>query len=178
MKNRFILITGCSSGGKSSLLKALSEQGFATIQEPGRRIVIKELASDGAALPWTNMKAFALHAIEMAKADLSAAHTYDGFVFFDRGLIDAAVALENSGGQSISQTLGEVQHYQRQVFVAPPWKELFFNDAERRHDFSAAVQEHARIISALLALGYAIKELPKASVQERVEFVLSSCEES
>ena len=52
MNRRFVLLTGCSSGGKSTLLKALEERGFATVQEPGRRIVADELEGAGKALPF------------------------------------------------------------------------------------------------------------------------------
>ncbi|WP_299152111.1 AAA family ATPase [uncultured Tateyamaria sp.] len=175
MSRRFVLLTGCSGGGKSTLLKALKERGFATVKEPGRRIVSDELATGGKALPWVDMKAFALRAIEMAKSDLQDAQNSDGIVFFDRGLIDAAIALAHSGGQGIEETLGETQAYWKRVFVVPPWTELFANDAERQHSFEAAVQEHLRIEQALDALGYTRMELPKVSVRERAEIVLKEC---
>jgi len=175
LSRRFVLLTGCSGGGKSTLLKALKERGFPTVEEPGRRIVSDELAGQGTALPWVDMKAFALRAVEMAKSDLQAAKHIDGIVFFDRGLIDAAVALARSGGQTMEETLGETQAYWKRVFVVPPWRELFANDAERRHTFDDAVQEHLRIEEALDALGYIRIELPKVPVQERVEIVLKEC---
>ena len=158
------------------MLKALEERGFTTVQEPGRRIVSDELAGQGKALPWVDMKAFALQAVKMAKSDLLVAQHIDGIVFFDRGLIDAAVALAHSGGPTIEETLGETQAYWKRVFVVPPWRELFANDAERRHNFEAAVQEHLRIEEALDALGYMRTELPKVSVQERAEIVLKECD--
>ncbi|WP_081718406.1 AAA family ATPase [Lutibaculum baratangense] len=50
--NRFLIISGCSGGGKSTLLSALSRRGHAVIEEPGLRIVRKETSSGGGALPW------------------------------------------------------------------------------------------------------------------------------
>jgi predicted ATPase len=44
----FVTISGCSSGGKSTLLAELRGCGFATIDEPGRRIVDEELKRGGA----------------------------------------------------------------------------------------------------------------------------------
>ncbi|WP_341368990.1 AAA family ATPase [Yoonia sp. BS5-3] len=175
MNPKLVLLTGCSGGGKSTLLKALEERGFATVQEPGRRIVADELARKGDALPWVDMNAFALRAIEMAKCDLRAAQEREGIVFFDRGMIDAAVALAHSGGPTIKETLGETQAYWKRVFVVPPWSKLFVGDVERRHSFDAAVQEHHRIKRSLDALDYVRIELPKVSVQERAEIVLREC---
>jgi predicted ATPase len=34
--NRFVVISGCSSGGKSTLLTGLGRRGYATVKEPGR----------------------------------------------------------------------------------------------------------------------------------------------
>jgi len=125
MSHRPILLTGCSGGGKSTLLKALDELGFSVVQEPGRRIVTEELARDGKVLPWLDMETFALRAIEVAKSDLAAAQHIDGIVFFDRGLIDAAAALEHATGQKIEETLRETRAYDDRVFVFPPWREAF-----------------------------------------------------
>jgi len=175
LNENLILITGCSGGGKSTLLDALGDKGFAIVPEPGRRIIAEELAQQGTALPWENMKTFAQRAVATAKADLETARKHCSIVFFDRGLIDAAVALENSGGQRISDTLGVCRHYGQRVFLAPPWKAIFSTDRERRHDFNTAVEEYLRIECTLDVLGYEITELPKVSVQERVGFVLDRC---
>lgn len=78
MSRRLVLLTGCSGGGKSTLLRALEKRGFATVEEPGRRIVSDELAGCGKALQWVNMKAFAQRAVEMARSDLRSAQDMDG----------------------------------------------------------------------------------------------------
>lgn len=178
MINRRVLLTGCSGGGKSTLLSALAEQGFATVPEPGRRIVAEERAGDGQALPWRNPKAFAERAVKIAASDLDKAQQTKGPVFFDRGLIDAAVALEYFGGPPLRETLGTRRAYARRVFVVPPWEAIFARDDERRHDFAAAVDEHFRIARALDHLGYETFELPRVSVRERVEIVLQETDDS
>src|SRR5690606_37797479 len=93
--NRRIAISGCSGGGKSTLLAELSARGFAVVEEPGRRIVRQELESGGDALPWIDMAAFARRAVEMAQDDHLAAASESGWTFFDRGLVDAAAALQH-----------------------------------------------------------------------------------
>ena len=98
MSELFVILSGCSGGGKSALLEALRRRGHAVVEEPGRRIVRQELAAGGTALPWRDLAAFARRAVEMALADRAAMRGQPGFVFFDRGLIDAAVALEAAGG--------------------------------------------------------------------------------
>ena len=169
-----ILISGCSGGGKSTLLEALAARGYATVPEPGRRIVAEELAGDGSALPWIDLAAFARRAIDRARADLAGQGAATSPVFFDRGLIDAATALAFAGGPSTRETLAGDRPYARQVFLAPPWPGIFHADAERRHDFEAAEAEYHRLVAAFADLGYEPVVLPKAPVSERVAFVLSA----
>lgn len=167
-----IVISGCSGGGKSTLLADLARRGFATIEEPGRRVVREELASGGHALPWVDATAFARRITSMAQADYDAARALPGPVFFDRGLIDAAVALKHAGGDTPLAYLATHYRYHRLVFLAPPWPELFASDAERRHDLDTAIAEYDRLVTAYPALGYEVILLPKASVAERITFLL------
>jgi len=81
--DRFVVISGCSGGGKSTLLDELSRRGHAVVEEPGRRIVKEELKGNGSALPWVDEAAFAHRAIEMALADRVSASALEGWVFFE-----------------------------------------------------------------------------------------------
>ena len=169
---RFTIISGCSGGGKSTLLAELARHGFAAVAEPGRRVVREELASGGDALPWIDAVAFVRRIVAMAQADFEAVRTLPGPAFFDRGLIDAAVALEHLTGEAVLIDLAPRYRYASPVFLAPPWPELFASDAERRHDFASAVAEYDRLAAAYPALGYDVITLPKVSVAERVVFIL------
>jgi predicted ATPase len=170
--DRFVVISGCSGGGKSTLLAELHRRGHAVVEEPGRRIVSQELEGDGSALPWVNGEAFARRAMAVALADREAARQLTGWVFFDRGLIDAAAALQHVTGEPVLDRLRDQHRYHRRVFLAPPWPEIFQTDAERRHDLDAAVAEYERLVHTYPALGYDVITLPKVSVPERADFIL------
>jgi predicted ATPase len=170
--NRFVVVSGCSSGGKSTLLAELGRRGYAFVEEPGRRIVEDELASGGSALPWVDATAFLRRAVAMALADRAAAIASEGWVFFDRGLIDAAAGLQNLTGEPVLEELGQSHRYHRRVFLAPPWPEIYGQDAERRHGLDAAIGEYSRLLEVYPSLGYEVSILPKASVAQRVDFVL------
>jgi predicted ATPase len=170
--DRFIVISGCSGGGKSSLLAELARRGFSVVEEPGRRIVEQELAGEGRALPWIDGAAFARRAIEMALADRSAAFDRNGPVFFDRGLIDAAAALEHVTGEPALTSLGAAHRYYRLVFVTPPWPDIYARDRERRHSLADAVAEFERLLEAYPALGYEVVTIPKLEIAQRADFVL------
>jgi predicted ATPase len=174
--NRFVVISGCSSGGKSALLAEVGRRGYATVEEPGRRIVKEELTSGGSALPWLDRTAFARRAIAMALADRAAAGAWEGWVFFDRGLIDAAAALQHLTGEPVLAALGQDHRYYPMVFLAPPWPEIYVTDAERRHDLATALDEYSRLLATYPSLGYEVSILPKVAVAARVDFVLSRLE--
>lgn len=136
--NRRVLITGCSGGGKSTLLAELANRGFSVVEEPGRRIVKQELESGGDALPWINLAAFARRAIEVATADYVAASSQPGWTFFDRGIVDAVAALRHATGEPMRKEVIAVNRYYERVFLTPPWLEIYGTDPERRHGFDAA----------------------------------------
>jgi predicted ATPase len=158
-------------------LAELRRRGFATVDEPGRRIVVEELKCGGKSLPWTDAVAFLRRAIEVSLADRAVAEVAEvaaRWVFFDRGLIDAAAALEHLTGEPVLERLGSVYRYNRRVFLAPPWPEIYVLDHERRHGLAEAVAEYDRLINVYLSLGYDILVLPKVSVAERADWILRS----
>jgi len=174
--DRFVVVSGCSSGGKSTLIAALGKRGYAVVDEPGRRIVKEELARGGSALPWVDGVAFARRAIAIALADRAAAGWSDGWVFFDRGLIEAAAALEHMTGKPIVTALGQANRYHRRVFVASPWPEIYETDPERRHGLDMALVEYSRLLETYPSLGYEVVILPKVGVSERADFILNKLE--
>jgi predicted ATPase len=178
--NRFVVISGCSGGGKSTLPAELGRRGHSVVEEPGRRIVIEEMNAKGAALPWVDAAAFARRAITMALANLTSAAASSGWVFFDRSLVDAAAALQDLTGEPVLAALGRTHRYHRHVFLAPPWTEIYATDLERRHSLEAAVAEYFRlreVYPVYPSLGYQVSILPKIGVAERADFVLSTLEE-
>jgi predicted ATPase len=104
-----------------------------------------------------------------AAADASAR-----WFFFDRGFIDAAAALEHLTGEPVIESLAPLYRYNKRVFLAPPWPQIYTLDQERRHDFSEAVVEYNRLIAVYPSLGYEILVLPKVSVAERADWILAS----
>lgn len=168
---RFVVLSGCSGGGKSTLLAELCRRGHSVVEEPGRRIVKQELQDGGSALPWFDAAAFARRAIAVALEDRASAAALSGWVFFDRGLIDAAVALQHLTGEPALAALAQEHRYHRMVFLTPSWPEIYRNDPERRHALEAAEAEYSRLLEAYPALGYELSVLPKVSVSERADFI-------
>jgi predicted ATPase len=171
--DRFVVISGCSGGGKSTLLAELARRGYAVIEEPGRRIVREELAGTGASLPWIDGAAFARRAIAMALADREDARRMPGWVFFDRGLVDAASALQHVTGEPAVDRIAP-HHYHRRVFFTPPWPEIYATEGERHHDLQDAIVEYDRLLRDYPRLGYEVITVPKVAVSERADLILET----
>ena len=173
--DNFILISGCSGGGKSTLLEALKARGYQVVEEPGRRVVEAEQASGGNALPWTDTEAFLHRALDMAIVDHRAARRLSGPVFFDRGIVDALTALQHLTG-TMPEGLAARYRYAPTVFLTPPWPEIYVTDPGRQHGLEEAIAEYDRLQTAFPALGYRTDLLPKVPVDERVDYLLRALE--
>ncbi len=169
--DHFVIITGCSGGGKSALLSELARRGHRAAPEPGRRLI-----QAGRADPYADLIDFAQQAIALSLVDMEKRKEHASWVFFDRGLIDAAVTLEHAGGAPIAETLSDQPRFCSTVFFAPPWPEIFRQDQERLHSFQSAEEEAARLKKAYKRLGYQLAELPKTSVEDRADWVVRSLE--
>jgi predicted ATPase len=62
------------------------------------------------------------------------------------------------------------------VFFAPPWREIYVNDAERPQTFADALGLSAHIRRAYLDGGFRLVELVKGSVADRLQQVLRCLE--
>jgi predicted ATPase len=168
MSQRFVVVSGCSGGGKSTLLAALSRAGYATIPEPGRRVI-----RAGGPAPWEDLPGFLSACVTIALADHGRASAMAGPVIFDRSLVDAVSGLDALGapdGPARSRLLVE-RRYGSPVFLVPPWASLFGGDRERHHGFPQAVAEYERLLRGYPAAGYAVEIMPKVSVAERVAWI-------
>jgi predicted ATPase len=174
-----IVISGCSGGGKSTLLAELARRGHRTFAEPGRDIVKAELASGGDALPWTNPQRFAERCIALAIEHLKSSEN-DARAFFDRSLIDAVSALEHMRVPvpDTARRAVKARPYARRVFMAPPWRELFATDAERRHSYQDAEAEFERLLASYAKLGHETMLIPKRPVVERADFIMGAIEKN
>lgn len=175
-QGRAVVVTGCSGGGKSTLLAELARRGHQVFPEPGRQIVKEQDWIGGDALPWDAPTKFAELALSRGLHQRITAAAAGGLAFFDRSIVEPLAGLERLGlpVPAHFRRAAEVCRYHETVFVAPPWPGLFRVDAERRHGFEAALAEYGPLTAAYIRLGYRLVELPKVAVAERADFVLAA----
>lgn len=176
MTDRFHIITGGPGSGKSTLIDALANRGYARTIEAGRAIIQDQLAIAGRALPWSDPGLFAEFMLCWEMRSYHMAQKESGPVFFDRGVPDVVGYLQSMKLPVAPHMIKAVEsfRYNRRVFLAPPWPEIFGQDRERKQDFEEAVRTYEAIRKTYTVYGYELIELPKASVEERMAFVLEN----
>ncbi len=169
-----VVLSGCSGGGKSTLLAELASRGVPIFVEPGRKVVRAALAGSGGALPEDDPTGFAMACLERSLADLRAAESLDRPAVFDRCPVDAFTWLEHRG-LPVPTAFPEAMAaagFHPVVLFAPPWPEIYVQDAERRHPLEKALADHDRLARDYVRLGFELLALPSASPGERADWVL------
>lgn len=171
LKPNFFLITGGPGVGKTALLEELRRRGERVVEETHRRVIREQAASGGSALPWIDQDAYLARACREDIAIFEAMADVEEPVFFDRGILDSLV-----DGQAADwmEEAARTHRYSRTVFVPPPWREIYAQDAERKQSFEDCLAVHAAIGRRLAALGYAPVEVPPGPVEARADFVLGA----
>lgn len=174
--DRFIIVTGGPGSGKSTLIDALERSGYSRTIEAGRSVIQNQMSIGGHALPWADRILFAELMLCWELRSYREAVNRDGIVFFDRGVPDVLGYLRLIGSEAPDHVRSAVERfrYHRNVFIAPPWQEIFEQDHERKQDFAEAVRTYEVLVSTYQEFGYELVELPRVSVEERVGFVLAA----
>jgi predicted ATPase len=171
---RFFALTGGPGSGKSSLIDALHLRGHARSLEAARQIIQDQMTIGGRALPWDDRILFAELMLCWEIRSYHTAQQGAGLVFFDRGVPDVLGYLRWLG-QPVPphmQKAAETFRYNRTVFIAPPWPEIFQQDRERKQDFEEAVRTYHAVLATYAENAYDVVEIPRVPVEERVRFVL------
>jgi len=171
---RRVVVTGGPGSGKTSLIDALQARGFGRSLEAGRAVIQNEVRSGGSALPWGDRQAYVERMLEWELASYEASRGVAGPVFFDRGLPDILGYLKlcRLAVPAEIDAAARRFRYDPLVFIAPPWSEIFTQDAERRQTLDEAGQTYAVMSEVYPALGYRLVELPCSDVEARADFVL------
>ncbi len=169
-----IVITGGPGAGKTTLLLALQARGY-TIVGDSARAIIQDRRRHGLS-PRPNAYEFVHETLRMDIENFVHHAATPGHVFFDRSILDALCGLDRVtplNEKELGMWLSKYQ-YCSKVFLLPPWKAIYVNDAERDHTF-----EHAEWVNRITQewyrrCRYQLIEVPKVSVAERCTYVLQA----
>ncbi len=74
------------------------------------------------------------------------------------------------------ESFAENWKYNKNIFMLPPWEEIYATDNERKQDWKEAVLTYEKMCETYKSYGYDIVKIPKIPVIERADFVLEFIE--
>ncbi len=172
---KLILLIGAPSTGKTSVLKHLSDIGYDCFEEISREIVQEARQNGISHLFQKEPLLFSDKLLEKRKEQFYSAKQIDSkFVFIDRGLPDITAYLDmvKTSYPSRFTEANRLYKYDK-VFWFPIWQDIYTSDSERYEDLRLATQIQHFLIETYSALGYDLIEVPKSSIKNRAEFMLS-----
>lgn len=168
------VVSGAPGAGKTTLLDAAAAHGLRIGREAARAVIQTQTAIDGPALQWRDPARFAELMLDRDIQTYEALAACAGPVLCDRGIPDLVaygriMALEETDH---FERAARLYRYNRTVFFAPPWREIYADDAERTEGWEHAQRIYEPMRDAYAEMGYRVVELPKVPVTERLTFVL------
>ena len=172
--NQKYIITGAPGTGKTSIINELYTRGYYCIKEFSREIILKQIKTKGNILPWKNQVAFEN---KVAKKRLNAylSSPNNRICFFDRSIIDCIAYLKLNNleiTQEITKNM-KTCNYNNIIFYTPLWEEIYTKDKERKENIKTAKSIEDAIINVYKKNNYTIIKIPKLSIKERADFVMS-----
>jgi predicted ATPase len=173
-KPNFYLFTGGPGAGKSTVIELLAKQKRLIVPEVARNIIRHQKTIGGTATHDGDRVSYTALMLERSIVDFERLASVDAPVYFDRGLPDLyAYTMRYGGGVTETVRQAIVQYrYNSMVFLFPPWSEIYCHDTERKQSFQEAIETWATVKEGYADCGYLTIDVPKLSVEERVQFIL------
>jgi predicted ATPase len=179
-QNKLIVVSGCSGGGKSTLITELAKMGYAVFHEVATEIMREQRAVNGNMTPKGNPDAFCKLLIDRSIEDIykakKMANVRDRLIFFDRSYLEGIryyKMLNTIDANKYDYFINDLRFFDN-IYMAPPWEEIYCQNNERKHSFEKSVGDWGTLLSFYQKCGYKTIELPKVGVSSRVQFILSS----
>lgn len=179
MKTRRIVITGGPGSGKTSLIKYLEDKGYKVKEEISREVTLQAQKEGIDQLFLEKPILFSQKLLEgRLKQYLEGNDCVDKVLFYDRGMPDVTAYMDcvnTEYPEYFSKTC--IEHRYDEVFVLPPWKQIYKQDNERYESFDQAEKIFHFLKKGYTNFGYKIHEVPVGSIEDRAHYILRSLNE-
>lgn len=171
-----IVITGSPGTGKTALIKALIQKGFACLPEISRAITLEARAQGITQLFLEDSLLFSQKLLDRRIGQFHEAGAFsESFVFIDRGIPDILAYMDYIGASYPDAFIEACEKYTYdRVFLLPPWEDIYTSDSERYEDFQQATAIHHHLEKTYKKYGYHSIEIPKGALDIRVDFIINN----
>jgi predicted ATPase len=168
------VVSGGPGAGKTTVLQELASRGFRFAPEVARQIIQEQMQSSGTALPWADREVYTELMLKRSVESYLAHLPASCLTFADRGIPDTLCYARLIGLANQKPILDACRkfRYAPIVFLAPPWKEIYETDSERKQDFAEAETTFGQMVLVYRECGYTVSEIPKAKPAARADFIL------
>lgn len=178
-REKCYVITGGVGTGKTSLINELCKEGaYNSIPEIAAEFINEQIRINGTLLPWKSTDSFLAFEEEILLRRMEAflLSPNDQIVFADRGIPDAIpfFMIDNLPIPEIYFRVANIFKYNKKIFFAPPWLEIYEQTITRPQTYIESVKIGKLIFETYSKLGYNIINLPKINLSERARFILGN----
>ncbi len=175
LKKELIVITGGPGTGKTTIIEALIEQGYACFSEISREVTLEAKQQGIEQLFLEKPLLFSELLLEGRKKQHQLAlNDTAEIIFLDRGIPDILAYMHYIGDSyPIFFDHACREHKYEKIFVLPPWEDIYESDEARYENFEQAKLIFTHLLETYQNYGYELIEVPKGTVEERVNFILS-----
>lgn len=176
MEKKIVLLIGGPGTGKTTLINKLQEKGNLCYPEISRQVTLDAQKQGIDQLFLTQPLLFSELLLKSRIQQFEAALQAEApVVFIDRGIPDVLAYMHFIGDEypDFFHQASTKYKYSK-IFILPIWQEIYVCDNERYENFEQAqkIQEH--LIETYKKYGYELVDVPKANVDQRIEFILQN----
>ena len=175
-KIKKIILTRAPGTGKSSIINKLKENNYKCFNEvwdenfknPSTNKDSNQIIDFSRFLFDERKKHFEINEIE--------SNFKKNIIFYDRSLIDIISYLKTYNKSFPKEWTNYInlKYYYNKVFYCPLWSEIYVKNKMRLEEYDETINIDKNMRKLYKELNYNIIEIPKKSINERVEFILDN----